>query len=114
MTLSSSPENNASLQNTEDSVDSYGRAASELRSVVLQCLEASPVFCRRLEKCGIDVVSDGDRLILNGRVPSWYLKQLLHETVRRVPGVGVVENQVVVINPRSLPREAQQLSQNSV
>ncbi len=36
---------------------------------------------------------------LSGRVPSYYLKQLAQEVVRKVPRVTLVENQIVVTSP---------------
>lgn len=38
-------------------------------------------------------------LRLCGRVPSYYLKQLAQEVVRKVPQVAGIENQIVVANP---------------
>ena len=47
----------------------------------------------------IQIESNGDTLVLNGRLPSYYLKQLLQETLRHVKGVAHVQNHVVVVNP---------------
>ena len=38
----------------------------------------------------------GERLILSGRLPTFYLKQLLQETVRHLPGVQHVRNEIDV------------------
>ncbi len=47
----------------------------------------------------IRIEAKGDTLVLNGRLPSYYLKQLLQETLRHVHGVAQVQNHVVVANP---------------
>ena len=39
-----------------------------------------------------------DTLIITGRVPSYYLKQLLQEALRQVDGVNRIENRVDVIS----------------
>jgi len=38
----------------------------------------------------------GETIVLMGRVPSYYLKQLLQEAVMAIPGVVNVDNQVRV------------------
>ena len=43
---------------------------------------------------------EGGRLTLQGKVPSYYLKQLLQEAVRDIAGVHIVDNDVEVINPQ--------------
>ena len=73
---------------------------ANLARLAVQSLETHPDFRWRLAKCGIQIESNGNKLILNGRVPSWYLKQLLQETLRHIDGVGSVENLVVVVSPR--------------
>ncbi len=75
------------------------------RSLAIQSLEANPNFHGRLALAAIQIESDGDTLVLNGRVPSYYLKQLLQETVRQVDGVANVENHVMVVNPSGLHLE---------
>lgn len=72
---------------------------ADLRSLVIQSLESSPIFRGRLAVGAICIACDDDTLVLNGRVPTYYLKQLLHETVRHVDGVAHVVNHVVVVDP---------------
>jgi hypothetical protein len=36
---------------------------------------------------------------LSGRLPTFYLKQLLQETVRHLPGVQHVRNEIDVVSP---------------
>ena len=42
------------------------------------------------------------QLCINGRLPSYYLKQLLQTAVRGVPGVAEINNEVSVISPTGL------------
>jgi hypothetical protein len=46
---------------------------------------------------GFRFENDGDVLTVRGRVPSFYLKQLLQTILMRVDGVRMVDNQVDVI-----------------
>lgn len=71
---------------------------ADLRSVALQTLEADPIFRGRLTLRAICIEVEGDRLVLSGRLPSYYLKQRLQEVIRRVAGVRDVENLVEVTN----------------
>ena len=41
-------------------------------------------------------------LTLSGRVPSFYLKQVLQTALKDIPGVTRVDNQVDVVAPRGL------------
>ena len=43
----------------------------------------------------------GDTIVLSGFLPSHYLKQLLQEALKAVPGVANVDNQVHVTLPGS-------------
>ncbi len=83
----------------------------ELRELAMQSLETHPAFRWRLDMWGIQIEVHGDTLILNGRLPSWYLKQLLQETLRHVDGVGSVMNRVVVVKPSDKPSHGQALDQ---
>ncbi len=41
--------------------------------------------------------TDGGRIILRGRVGTWYQKQMAQELVRRVEGVEVIDNCLEVV-----------------
>jgi osmotically-inducible protein OsmY len=41
----------------------------------------------------------GDRVVLDGSVPTYHLKQLAQTVVQRVAGVGRVDNQLAVRRP---------------
>lgn len=60
-----------------------------------QALDAHPHFCGRSDTIRIECRHD--TLILTGRLPSFYLKQLLQEALRGVDGVGKIDNRVDVI-----------------
>ncbi len=76
-----------------------GNALADLRSSAIQSLEANPIFRGRMALGAIQIESNGDTLVLTGKVPSYYLKQLLQESVRHLKGVRHIDNQVVVLNP---------------
>jgi len=46
----------------------------------------------------IEVGYQDGRLVLKGRVPSFYLKQVLQTVLRDLPGVSQVDNQVDVVS----------------
>jgi hypothetical protein len=46
---------------------------------------------------GFQFENDGGILTVRGRVPSFYLKQVLHTILKRLEGVRKVDNQVDVI-----------------
>ena len=68
----------------------------DLRSLAIESLQASPIFHGRLALGAIRVDSDGATLVLSGSLPSFYLKQLLQETLKRLTGVVSVQNRVIV------------------
>lgn len=61
-------------------------------SVARSALNTSPIFCLR----EIDVSHDGESILLSGRVPSFYYKQLAQEAVRAVVEHVQVVNDVNV------------------
>lgn len=75
---------------------------NDLRSLAVRSLETNPAFRGRLAQGVIQIESNGDSLVLKGNVPTFHVKQLLQETLRRVEGVTQIENRVVVIAPKEL------------
>lgn len=71
--------------------DSY-----DLCSLARQFLERHPHFRGRITNVNIE--QQGRSLVLTGRLPTFYLKQLVQEAVRRVPGVQHVYNQIDVVS----------------
>lgn len=62
---------------------------------------------QRLEHCDafrgrsglIKIEQENGTLVLHGRVPSYYLKQILQTTLRDIEGVDQIDNQVQVVWP---------------
>jgi hypothetical protein len=68
--------------------------SESLVMLVRERLDIHPLFYGRISLFGIEMVDD--TLILSGRLPSFYLKQLLQEAVRGVPGVTNIDNRIDV------------------
>jgi hypothetical protein len=66
-------------------------------SLIRERLDKHPHFRGRTHL--IQIKSNADSLVLSGRVPTYYLKQLLQEVVKAVPDVGDIENRVDVLWP---------------
>lgn len=68
----------------------------DLGTLARRHLEHHPHFRGRVS----DVVIEhrGRTLILTGRLPTFYLKQLVQEAVRHVPGVQHVRNMIDVVS----------------
>jgi hypothetical protein len=69
---------------------------NDLCTVARQYLESHPHFRGRTS--GVLIVQEGRSLYLKGRLPTFYLKQLVQEAVRHVPGVQNVVNQIDVVS----------------
>jgi len=82
---------------TDRSSRLFGKYPSTIARQARHALEASSLFRGRSKLIRIDE-SDG-RLMLEGRLPSYYLKQMLQTLLRDVEGVEQVENQVAVEYP---------------
>lgn len=59
-----------------------------------------PHFRGRADCFGLELCDDA--LVVEGTVPSFYLKQLLQQVLRGVRGVRRIENRVAVVNPGGL------------
>jgi hypothetical protein len=73
------------------------RDGTDLSSLARNHLEHHPHFRGRL--AGLRIEHRGKTLFLSGRVPTFYLKQLVQEAVRYLPGVQHVRNEIDVVNP---------------
>ena len=69
---------------------------NDLCTVVRKHLESHPHFRGRMSQ--VSIAQDGRTLCLTGRLPTFYLKQLVQEAVRHVPGVQNVVNQIDVVS----------------
>lgn len=73
------------------------REGTDLSSLACDHLEQHPHFRGRLS--GLRIEQRGRTLFLSGRLPTFYLKQLVQEAVRHLPGVQHVRNEIDVVNP---------------
>jgi hypothetical protein len=69
---------------------------TDLSTVARQYLESHPHFRGRAS--GVSIAHEGSNLFVTGRLPSFYLKQLVQEALRHVPGVKHVYNQIDVVS----------------
>jgi len=69
---------------------------SNLSSLARDYLEQHPHFRGRVNDVVIE--HEGRTLFLTGHLPSFYLKQLVQEAVRHVPGVKEVRNLIDVVS----------------
>lgn len=69
---------------------------SNLSSLARDYLEHHPHFRGRINDVSIE--HEGRTLFLTGRLPTFYLKQLVQEAVRHVPGVHHVRNLIDVVS----------------
>lgn len=69
----------------------------DLSTLARQHLEHHPHFRGRMND--VFVEHNGRTLLLTGKLPTFYLKQLVQESVRHVPGVQHVRNLIDVVNP---------------
>jgi len=85
-------------------VDAASKSASpadaHLASQIDRALRATGYLCLRNLAF---LVAEG-LVILRGRLPSYYMKQVAQATVRAVPGVGDVHDELDVVSPRSTRR----------
>jgi osmotically-inducible protein OsmY len=72
------------------------RDRSDLSTQARQQLERHPHFRGRLN--GVEIKHEGRNLYLSGRLPTFYLKQLVQEAVRHLPGVDFVYNEIDVVS----------------
>ena len=78
----------------------FTRDQRDLVSAAREYLQCHPHFHGRLDDVCIE--QEGRNLYLSGRLPSFYLKQLVQEAVRRVPGVQFVYNQIDVVSAHGI------------
>jgi hypothetical protein len=69
---------------------------ADLSLMARQQLEQHPHFRGRVANLSIEQL--GKSLRLSGRLPTFYLKQLVQETLRHLPGVQQIYNEISVVN----------------
>ena len=76
------------------------RERPNLCGIARSYLESHPHFRGRVNEVAIS--QEGRTLLLTGRLPSFYLKQLVQEAVRHVPGVQNVRNMIDVVSAEGI------------
>lgn len=76
------------------------RERNDLSTVARHELARHPHFRGRV--CDVRIKHEGRNLYLSGRLPTFYLKQLVQEAVRHVPGVDFVYNEIDVVSPNGV------------
>jgi hypothetical protein len=66
----------------------------DLVAIAKDRLSHDGYFCQRMHR--LDIVDHDGTLVLNGRLPSFYLKQILQTVVAQIDGVVKVDNLVEV------------------
>jgi osmotically-inducible protein OsmY len=69
---------------------------NDLSAIAKQYLESHPHF--RGRATGVLIAHDGRNLFLTGELPTFYLKQMIQEALRHVPGVQNIINQINVVS----------------
>lgn len=102
-TLSSSRTRPASRRNVQSPVHTESRPAGRIEFDVRRIVERHPHFHGRTAT--IHAERQSDKLVLTGRLPSFYLKQLLQEAVRSVDGISRIDNRIDVVSCNHLSSE---------
>lgn len=66
-------------------------------------LESHPHFRGRMDT--LSIAQRGKTVYLSGQLPTFYLKQLVQEIVRRLPGVHSLRNDINVVSPYGVSSE---------
>jgi hypothetical protein len=69
---------------------------ADLISLARQLLERHPHFRGRVSAVRIE--QRGRTLCLSGRLPTFYLKQLVQEALRNIPGLQGICNEIAVVS----------------
>jgi len=89
----------SSFVNSVDTPAEAGRSVRLLKNRLDQLarerLEEHPHFRHR--SASVMIESRGGTLVLTGRLPSCYLKEVLQEALATLPGVATIDNQVNVV-----------------
>ena len=70
--------------------------------VALAATDLAEHFHFRRHLDGIEIDCQGGALSVSGKLPSYYLKQLLQTVLREIPGVKRINNQVSVVSSTGL------------
>jgi|GEM_PF-4035133 len=89
------PEPNASKAAAGNHADDPAIPATDVVNNVRTLLERNPHFHAHTSEIAVEL--DGHTLILTGQLSSFYLKQLLQESLRNIDGIEKIDNQVNVV-----------------
>ena len=70
---------------------------STLRQQAIELLESHPYFKGRSKWIGMEF--EKGQIRLKGRLPSFFLKQVVQEILRELPGISRIHNDIVVATP---------------
>jgi osmotically-inducible protein OsmY len=84
------------LSATIDRPNKVNCERTDLSTAAKRHLESHPHFRGRVND--VAIMHEDKTLYLTGRLPTFYLKQLVQEAVRHVPGVQYVRNMIDVVN----------------
>ena len=76
-----------------------------IEDLAIRQIEEHPYFRGRAHT--IDVEYRSGTLILSGRLPSFYLKQMLQEVLRHVDGIKQIDNRIDVVCPHGLSSQGE-------
>lgn len=109
-----SPQNRDPMPNGEFKAAAIAGNPDDPRSVALarERLEQHPHFRCCACKLTIEPHEDGS-IIVTGRLPSFYLKHLLHEILKNLPAVGSIINDVDVVCSSGLSSVQQPKASNT-
>lgn len=79
-----------------DTLTASSQVAMRARDVIAQHAH----FRGRADKFAFECLKNV--LVIHGRVPTFYLKQLLQNALKQVEGVGRIDNRVEVVGPDGL------------
>lgn len=84
------------LDQPKESVTSAGMPAEvSLSAAIRESLKKTGIACFRR----LDITLNGDSVIITGKLPSFYFKQLAQAAVMSVPGVESIRNEIHVLEP---------------
>ena len=78
-------------------LDNMDAETNSIVSLIQERLEGHPQFRGRTRLLQIESV--GGSVVVSGRVPTYYLKQLLQEAIKAIPDVAQINNRVEVTFP---------------
>ena len=81
-----------------------GKADARVDQAADRLGASSHLFLRHV-RCRLD----GDTLLLDGKVPSFYLKQTAQSLLSTIDGVERVENRLQVVNPYGVSSEPERV-----